>query len=1085
MSLTHLPGETLLLKQPTISADHVAFVYAGDLWRTTGNGERPQRLTAQKGQKLNPLFSPDGRWIAFSGNYDGNLSVYVISAEGGAPRRLTYHPGEDFVRGWTPAGHALFSSAREGLAPRVRRLYSIPVDGGHPTALPMPMAERGAWSPDGRRIAYTAYYEAFWSWKRYRGGMTVPIWVLDLATFEHVEIPHENASDTFPCWVGDTLFFLSDRNGTMNLFRYDFGTNAVTQQTFHQDFDVRSLTSDGQRLAYEQGGRLYVFTPETRQSRALSITITADLPATRPHYQQAAPCIEKAGISPTGVRAVFEARGEIITVPAGKGDIRNLTHTPGVAERDPAWSPDGQRIAYFSDARGEYELVIADQQGVQQRSYPLGTPSFFHAPCWSPDSTRIAYTDKALNLYYITLETGAIVHVDTDTYDHPVRSLDPAWSPDSAWLVYTKRLPNHLRAVFLHELASGEPHQVSDGMSDTISACFSKDGKHLFFAASVNYALNTGWLDMSSYERPVNRNLYVVVLRSDDPSPLAPESDEEPDANKQVAPHPAAQSKDSPPIETADAAASAPVRIDMDGLGQRIVALPIPPGDYFRLQVTDGTLFYLQSAPDRWVDPEAAPNSNKLHAYDMKARTSAVFVEKVRDYWVSANGKKLLYQTGTPPTFAIVDVDKPPQGDDGKLNLDAAEILVDPRAEWQQIFREAYRIHRDYFYDPHMHGLDWHSTAEKYRAFLAHLGHRDDLNYLLAEMSGELVAGHAYVRMGDIPAPEPVKVGLLGADYEVVGGAYRIRRIYAGLNWQPELRAPLTEPGVNVRVGEYILAVNGRTLRAPTSIYQLFEQTADRITELRISPTPDDADARTVTVRPIDDESRLRHRSWVEQNRRMVDQLSGGRVAYIYMADTGQIGYEAFNRYYFSQLDKQAVVLDERFNGGGSIADYVVDLLNRPVLSHWATREGRPFSSPNASIFGPKVMIINELSGSGGDALPLFFRRRGLGKLVGKRTWGGLIGIYDYPPLIDGGMFTSPRLAIYSPDGEWEVENEGVAPDIEIEMTPKAVIEGHDPQLEQAVALVLAELERAPRAMAPRPAPAPRAVITKPSAEPG
>jgi tricorn protease len=467
----------------------------------------------------------------------------------------------------------------------------------------------------------------------------------------------------------------------------------------------------------------------------------------------------------------------------------------------------------------------------------------------------------------------------------------------------------------------------------------------------------------------------------------------------------------------------------------------------------------------------------------MKARTSAVFVEKVRDYWVSANGKKLMYQAGTPPTFAIVDVDKPPQPDDGKLNLDAAEILVDPHAEWQQIFQEAYRIHRDYFYDPHMHGLNWQATAEKYRAFLAHLGHRDDLNYLLAELSGELVVGHAYVGMGDIPAPKPVQVGLLGADYEVVDGAYRIQRIYAGLNWQPELRAPLTEPGVNVRVGEYILAVNGRTLRAPTSIYQLFEQTADRITELRVSTTPDEADARNVTVRPIDDESRLRHWSWVEQNRRMVGQLSGGRVAYIYMADTGQIGYEAFNRYYFSQLDKQAVVLDERFNGGGKVADYVVDLLNRPVLSHWATREGRPFSSPNASIFGPKVMIINELSGSGGDALPLFFRRRGLGTLVGKRTWGGLIGIYDYPTLIDGGMFTSPRLAIYSPDGQWEVENEGVAPDIEIEMTPKLVIEGHDPQLEQAVALVLAELERAPRAMALRPAPVQRAVITKPSAE--
>lgn len=1083
MSQSHLPGETLLLKQPTISAEHIAFVYAGELWRATLDGGSPQRLTAQKGRKLHPVFSPDGRWIAFSGNYDGNLSVYVIPSEGGSPRRLTYHPSEDFVRGWTPDGQVIFSSAREGFARRVRRLYSIPLEGGHPVALPMPMAERASFSPDGRQIAYTPYYEAFWSWKRYRGGMTVPIWLLDLTTFDHVEIPHENASDTFPCWLDDGVYFLSDRNGTMNVFRYDPVTHTVHQETFHEDFDVRSLTAGAGRLAYEQGGRLHILTPGG-PSRTLSISITADLPATRPHYVQAAPYIQKAGISPTGKRAVFEARGEIITVPAGKGDIRNLTQTPGVCERDPAWSPDGQSIAYFSDESGEYELIIADQKGARKRAYNLGRPSFYHGPVWSPDSSRIAFTDKALNLYCLTVESGAIALVDTDTYDHPERSLDPAWSPDSAWLVYTRRLANHLRAVFLYEVATGQTHQLSDGMSDAISARFSRDGKYLYFAASVNYGLNTGWLDMSSYERPISRSLYVVVLSSEDPSPLAPESDEEPEPGERAAEEKptSAQGKKSGE-EQAAAVAPPRVRIDFDGLSQRIVALPVPPGNYFRLQPAEGKLFYLQTAPDAWVLPETAPESNRLHAYDLKTRKSEQYLENVRDYWVSADGKKLMYQTGKPPAYAIVDVEKPPKPEDGKLNLDAVEILVDPRAEWRQIYQEAYRIHRDYFYDPEMHGLDWAATVEKYRPFLAHLGHRDDLNYLLAELSGELVVGHAYVGMGDIPAPKPVPVGLLGADYEVVDGRYRIARIYPGLNWQPQLRAPLTEPGVQVREGEYILAVNGRSLRAPTSIYQLFEQTADRITELLVSPTPNEADGRIVTVRPIDDESRLRHWSWVEQNRRKVDQLSGGRVAYIYMADTALTGYESFNRYYFSQLDKQAVVLDERFNGGGSVADYVIDLLNRPLLCHWATREGRPFSTPNASIFGPKVMLINELAGSGGDALPLFFRRRGLGKLVGKRTWGGLIGVYDYPTLIDGGFFTSPRLAIYSPDGRWEVENEGVAPDIEVEMTPKLVIAGADPQLERAVELVLAELERAPRSMAPRPAPTRRAARNKPATE--
>lgn len=1073
MSATPTTNETLLLKQPTVSAGHIGFVYAGDVWIADPGGRFPRRLTAQKGRKLHPMFSPDGNWIAFSGNYDGNLSVYVISIEGGSPRRLTYHPAEDFVRGWTPDGtRIVFSSTRESITTRARRLYTVPMEGGLTTSLPMPMAERAAFSPDGRRIAYTPYYEAFWSWKRYRGGMTVPIWVLDLDSHEHVEIPHENASDTFPCWVGDAIYFLSDRAGTMNLFRYDLATRAVKQQTFHEDFDARSLTSGAGRLAYEQGGRLHLFEPGTAATTTLSIAIAADLPETRPRYVKAAPSIEHCGLSPSGTRAVFEARGEILTVPAAKGDVRNLTGTPGVCERDPAWSPDGQSIAYFSDASGEYALVVSDQKGLEKRSYTLGTPSFFHTPVWSPDSKRIAYTDKALNLAYITLETGAIVHVDADTYDHPDRSLDPSWSPDSRWLVYTRRLANHLRAVFLFELDSGRRYQVSDGMSDAISARFSTDGRYLYFAASVNFGLNTGWLDMSSYERPVNRNLYVAVLRKDDPSPLAPESDEE------IIPDEPATASDGAPAGDSEAGAtgpSEPVRIDLEGLDQRIVALPVPPGDYHRLQVAEGRLFYLKSAAERWIDPEGAPNANVLNAYELKTRKSDVFVDKVRDYWVSADGKKLLYQAGDPPVYAIVDARTPPKPEDGKLNLDSADVLVDPRAEWQQIFQEAFRIHRDYFYDPELHGLDWEATCRKYRPLLAHVGHRDDLNDLLNELSGELVVGHVFIREGDVPAPEPVSAGLLGADYEVVDGYYRIRRIYSGLNWHPELRAPLTEPGVNVREGEYLLGVNGKPLRSPTSIYQLFEKTADRITDIQVSPTPDQADARSVMVRPIADEIPLRHWSWVEQNRAYVNERSAGRVAYIYMADTGLHGYEAFNRYYFSQLDRQALVLDERFNGGGSVADYVVDLLNRPVLSYWATREGRPFTSPNASIFGPKVMIVNELSGSGGDALPLFFRRRGLGTIVGKRTWGGLIGIYDYPKLMDGGQLTSPRLAIYSPAGEWEVENEGVAPDVEVEMTPKLVIDGHDPQLERAVEIVLAELAASPPAASPRPAPALRA----------
>ncbi len=1088
--------ETLLLKQPTISSDAVAFLYAGDIWMAGRDGSYPRRLTAQNGKKYSPYFSPDGKWIAFSGNYDGNFCVFVIPKEGGSPTRLTFHPDEDSVRGWTPDGkQVLFSSTRECIHGRIRRLFTVPLEGGMPAGLPMDMAERGAYSPDGSSLAYTPFYEPFWSWKRYRGGQTIPIRVLDLATFEHVVVPHVNASDTFPCWIGDTLFFLSDRSGAMNVFSWQQSAKDVEQITFHTDFDVRSLTAGAGMLTYEQAGRIWLLDPASKQATPLVISINPDLPSCRPAFKKAARFIQNYAVSPSGQRAVFEARGEIFTVPAKKGDIRNLTRTPGAAERDPAWSPDGQSIAYLSDASGEYELVISDQKGIKKTVIPLEKKTFFYSPTWSPDSKKIAFTDKALNLSYIELESKRIVHVASDAYDHPDRSLDPAWSPDSQWLAYTCRLDNQIRAAFIYNLADARAYQVTDGMSDATDACFSVDGKYLFFAASHDYGLNTGWLDMSSYERPVTRSIYVAVLNKADPSPVAPESDDEKSTDEKssspadkdkaadtAAPTPSSEAEgeakpagDPPASEGSKTPDSekkpAPVKviIDLEGLGQRIQALPILARDYRGLQSAENKLFYLEPMPNQSTDTPSF--GFQLNVFDFKERKSEMVLEKIAGYCISADGKKILYRGAGEPRFTITGVDKKGESPDNVLNLDAMEVQVDPKAEWKQMFREAYRIHRDFFYDGELHGLDLEAAYQKYLPFLDHVGHRDDLNYLLAEFSGELVVGHAYVGAGDIPGPAGVPVGMLGVDYEVTTeGYYRIQRIYPGINWHPELRSPLTEPGINVHEGDYLLGVNGRPLRSPTIVYSLFEKTADHITDLLVSPTTNEAEARTVSVRPIGSEIALRHWNWVEGNRKKVDELSRGRVAYVYLPDTGINGYSNFNRYYFSQLDKEGVVLDERFNGGGSAADYIIDLIDRPILNYWATREGKPFATPNASIFGPKVMIINELAGSGGDAMPLFFRRRGLGKLVGKRTWGGLIGIYDYPILMDGGFITSPRMAIFSPQGEWEVENVGVLPDIEVEMTPKLVIEGHDPQLEKAVEVVLAELEASPQKRPERPA---------------
>lgn len=1069
-------NETLLLRQPTLSQTHLAFSYGGDLWIANRDGSQPHRLTVDPGQESLPVFSPDGRWIAFTGTYDNNADVYLISVDGGAPRRLTYHPTAELVRGWSPDGkRILFASAQTSSVNRYEKLFTVPTAGGLPTELPIPSAFWANYSPDGKSVAYSVLADAFGTWKRYRGGRTTPIVVTDLQTLEAEQVPHVNASDVQPVWLGTQLYFLSDRDRTMNVYAYDRAAKTVRPLTKHTDFDVKSLSSSGTELVYEQAGRIHILNPGTGKTQTLRIQIAPEVLALRPGYRNVSKFIRNAHVSPTGVRAVLEARGDIFTVPLKKGDWRNLTQTDGVHERGPAWSPDGSRIAYFSDASGEYQLMLRDQQGVKPaEAISLGEqPTFYNNLQWSPDGKAVSYQDKRLNLWTLNLSTKKPVKVATDTYG-PNSSIESAWAPDGKWIAYTKKGDNRLSALFLYELATGKSTEVSDGKSDVSSPAFSRDGKHLFFSASTNSGLRTAWLDMSSYDRNTRQNLYLVVLSKTDPSPFLPESDEEKitieptTAADTVAAKSSGKKKTdaakAPEVKPAPVAKLPMVKIDLDGIGQRILALPVGAGNLSNLQAADGGKLFYQDRP-------AAGGPGTLQRFDLKERKAEAYLPGVLDFVVSADGKKLLY-AAPGEQFGIIDATaaKATPGD-GKLNVATLESYIDPRAEWKQMLDEFYRIERDYFYVPNLHGVDWPGVRKKYEVFLPHIAHRADLNYLIGEMMGEMVVGHNYVSGGDFGDRKSVGVGLLGADYELAEGRYRFKKVFTGENWNPDLRAPLTEPGVNVRAGEYLLAVNGKPLTSTDNVYQLFENQVGKQVSLLVNDKPTETGARRVVVVPVASEAGLRQMDWVESNRRLVDKLTNGKVAYVYLPNTSVAGYEYFNRYYYSQLDKEAVIIDERFNGGGFVADYILDMLNRPLLSYWAPREGKPFTSPGASIYGPKVMIVNESAGSGGDFLPWGFRERNMGTIVGKRTWGGLVGISGYPALLDGGSVTSPSFGIYSPDGKWIVENAGVEPDIEVDLDPKSVAAGKDPQLLKAIEVVLDQLKKTPVPQQAIPAP--------------
>jgi tricorn protease len=1073
------PTGTLLLRQPTLSREHLAFIYGGDVWIADRDGGHPQRLTAHA-SAYGPHFSPDGQWIAYSGTYAGNTDVYVIPTAGGQPRRLTWHPSRDEVDGWSPDGRRiLFASPRSVANNRSNQLYEVPLTGGFERKVMEAVAWEAAWSPDGTRLAYRPYrtaYELSSGWRQYRGGTTTPIWILNPTTGVWEQVPHENATDRAPAWTGDEVLFISDRSdGAANLFAYDTRAKALRQLTHETVWDVRSFGVLGRTAVYESGGRLKELDLDSGHSRPLTIAVATEAAQLRPQWKDASKTITAAFLSPTGKRVVVSARGDVFTVPVKDGSIRNLTQTSGVREKDALWSPDGARIAYITDLGMQHAIAVRDQAGLEKpHLYPLPKGIYFHLIAWSPDGATLIYGDAHLHLYAFALEKAASTLIDKSRDRNP---FEVSFSPDSRWLAYTIQGENHFTRIRVHDFKSGQNVDVTDGLSDAGTPVFSPGGDYLYFTASINSGPSQVGLDLSSQERSLRRGIYVAVLAADGRSPLLPKAGDE-EAGKADADDKGSCKSPGKPDKAADAAGDKkevkadkkpddkaarqpkPVKIDFDGLQNRVTGFPVAERRYESLAVAcDGALFYVERRQPGITEepPEVEPgNDGELYRFDFTERKAKSLKQGIEDISMSEDGKKLLlvYAKGK---LEIGDAND--KLDAKPIDLSQLGMYVDPSAEWAQMFDETWWMEKEFFYDPNMHGLDWNAVYARYKPLLRFVQRREDLTDLLIEMIGELQVGHNRLAGGDVPGEAGTKTGLLGADFTVENDHYRIRTIYHGDRWNPFLRAPLAVPGVKVSEGDYLLAVNGRPLDASENLYALFEQTVDKQVTLSVGADPSGAGAHNIMVQPIADEAPLRQWRWIERNREYVGKKTGGKVAYVYLPNTAGDGFRYFNRMFFAQIEKPALIVDERKNSGGQAANYIIEILSRPYLASWKDRDAQLFSTPGGGIYGPKVMLADQDAGSGGDFLPWAFKHQKLGTLIGTRTWGGLIGIRSNPDLIDGAQLTVPFFRFITPEGEWRVENEGVAPDLEVTLDPAAVNRGEDPQLDAAIATVLTQLK--------------------------
>jgi tricorn protease len=1053
------PGPNpLLMKHPTVNATTVVFSYAGDLWSVPRTGGDARRLTASIGTESDPYFSPDGTQIAFTGQYDGNVDAYVMPAEGGVPKRLTAHPGADRVQGWTSDGKSVLLQSNMLSNTDYPRLFTVSANGGVPRALPLPSGVEGSFSPDGTRLAYIANGKWQQAWKRYRGGQTTTIWIAQLSDSRVKGIPRQGTDDHSPMWVGDSIYYLTDPEGPIGLNRYDVSTGKVTEEIKGAGFDIKSATAGPGVIAYERLGSLNLYDLAKHESTRLNITIRGDFPEVRSALKNVAPAIGGLGISPSGSRIVASARGWIFTLPAAKGDARLLGGAQGVNRRDPAWSPDGKTIAFVTDEDGTQNLSLYDVATGKEKHLALAdSPGYYYHPVWSPDGKRIAYTSEKLGLYILDVESGKSVKVDRQTYRGRA-DVQPSWSPDSKWLTWSRDLENCLNACFLYSVDSGKVTQITDGLSDAANPVFDLDGKTLYFTASTDTGTASNFEDISGYAAiNTTSSVYAVVLRKDLPNPLQPESDEETpkaDAPKADAAKPDSAKPDSakPEEKKEDKAAFS---IDLDGIEQRIIALPMKRQRHLALFAGPaGSVFALSQGPRATVVDESGPAV--LSKFTFADRKESDFYTGVTQFQATFDGSKVLL--GTDSGLVVVPTAAPPAPGSGRVSTDGLRVKIDPRAEWTAMYHEVWRNERLLLYDANLHGVDSIAMEKRYEPFLANLATRADLNYLFTDMLGELSVGHMFIGGGDSPRVPQIAGGLLGADYQFENGRYKLARIYDGERWNPDLYAPLAQPGVNAKVGEYVLAIDGQDLNDSKDIYLQLEGKAGKQIKVKLGPTPDGKDSREVVVVPIGDEFDLRFRAWSEDNRRTIDKLTGGKVGYVHVPDTSPPGWREFQRYYYAQSSKSGMIVDDRFNHGGAINDFMVAEMEKKVDFLDISRYGQVLRDPSTAVYGPKVMLCNEMAGSGGDIFPYIFKKHKVGKLVGKRTWGAMISSYGFQ-VIDGGSVRAPDDAMVDvATGDWCIENEGVTPDIAVELDPYLWRQGRDAQLEAAVEQIKKDL---------------------------